>query len=81
MDYLPEAARVLKPGGQITISGSRNNKYTKIKASLLDELGLEVVERPIPLPERFSQYKFFQVDGITEVGREKILTTTLRKKG
>lgn len=44
-DYLPEAARVLKPGGTITISGSKNNKYTKITASLLDELGLEVIEK------------------------------------
>jgi hypothetical protein len=47
----------------------------------LDELGLEVIEKQIPLPERFSQYKFFQVDGITEVRRDRILTTTLRKKG
>jgi hypothetical protein len=48
----------------------------------LDELGLEVIEKKIPLPERFSKYNFFfQVDGITEVRRDRILTTTLRKKG
>jgi hypothetical protein len=44
------------------------------------EIQLEVIQEQIPLPERFSQYEFFHVDGKTQVPRDKIFTTKLRKK-
>jgi hypothetical protein len=44
------------------------------------EIQLEVIHEQIPLPERFSQYEFFHVDGKTQVPRDKNFTTKLRKK-
>jgi len=44
------------------------------------EIQLEVIQEQIPLPECFSQYEFFHVDGKTQVPRDKIFTTKLRKK-
>jgi SAM-dependent methyltransferase len=79
LDYLPEAARVLKPGGQIIISGTKNNNYTKIKPSLdLESLNLQVVEKQDPLPERFSNLDFYTIDG-PKLPNDKIVTTILRK--
>ena len=79
LDYLPEAARVLKPGSEIIISGTKNNKFTKIKASLdLESLGLEVVAKQIPLPERFSNMEFRRING-SILDNDTILTTILRK--
>jgi len=78
-DFLPESARVLKPGGQIIISGTKSNKFTKLKPSLLAELNLEIVEKQIPLPKRFSQLEFFQTDGVTPIPKDKIVTSILKK--
>ena len=79
LDYLPEAARILKPGGLIIISGSRNNKFTQINPSMdLAALSLQVVERQIPLPVRFTNLRFYRTDG-SEIPKDKILTTILRK--
>ncbi len=36
IDYLPEAARTLKPGGEIVISGTNSNKFTVNKTSNLN---------------------------------------------
>lgn len=77
-DYLPEAARVLKPGGKIIISGTINNKFTKIKPSLLKELGLEIVQQHEPLLERFANLEFYRING-TQIQNNKILTTILQK--
>ncbi len=79
LDYLPEAARILKIGGEIIISGTRNNKFTKINPSIdLALLDLQIRERQIPLLERFANLKFYRTDG-SEIPKDKILTTILRK--
>ena len=78
-DFLPESARVLKPGGQIIISGTRSNKFTKLKLPFLATLNLEIVEKQVSLPQRFCQFEFFQTDGVTPIPRDKIVTSILRK--
>jgi len=80
LDYLPEAARVLKPGGRIVISGTKNNKFTRINTNVdLDSLNLRLVEKQIPLPERFSHLTFHTTNG-RELHKRKIFTTILEKK-
>jgi hypothetical protein len=63
MDYLPDAARVLKPGGRIIINGSKSNKFTKINESILESLILRIVEKQIPLLPDFSSLNFHRIDG------------------
>ena len=79
LDYLPEAARVLEPGGQIIINGTTNNKFTKVKQSLdLESLGLQVVEKQVPLLDRFSDLEFRTIDG-NNIRKDRIKTTILEK--
>jgi hypothetical protein len=92
-DYLIDAARVLKPGGTITISGEFNNKFStfinkrnNIKQevqSLLDQLGLEVQHLSTPLPSQYHDMKFYKYDQgnfSVEIPHDKIKTTVLTKK-
>ena len=79
LDYLPEAARTLEPGGQIIINGTTNNKFTKVKQSLdLESLGLRVVQKQVPLLDRFSNLTFRRIDG-SEIDKNLIKTTILEK--
>jgi len=79
LDFLPEAARTLKPGGRIIISGTRNNKFTKLKSSIdLNSLQLRLVEKQVTLPNRFSNLKFHRTDG-SEIPQSSIVTTILEK--
>jgi filamentous hemagglutinin len=51
-DYLSEAARITKPGGEIVINGASNNPYAKLPSQAeLDRLGLEVKYQGALLPE------------------------------
>jgi RHS repeat-associated protein len=93
-DYLVEAARVLKPGGKITISGESSNKFAslvnkkngKIKPSnqeLLDKLGLEIQDLNISLPKQYQHLKFYKYNEgqyLDEILHESIKTTILVKK-
>ena len=64
MDYLPEAARVTAPGGQIVINGNAANKYfTTIPSNdQLAQMGLEVAYQGELLPE-FREINYFRTDG------------------
>jgi hypothetical protein len=79
MDYLPEAARVLKPGGRIVVSGTYSNKFSQIKKSMnLKDLNLRIVEEKIPLPDEFKDLTFNRIDG-SELPKDKMVTTILEK--
>jgi hypothetical protein len=79
MDYLPEAARVLKAGGRIIISGTKGNKFAQIKGSInLQKMNLRVVAQKIPLPNRFKDLNFHRIDG-SELPKDSMVTTILEK--
>ena len=79
-DYLPEAARTLKSGSEITILGTQGNKFTQVRrADNLEELGLEVVENQANLSGRFENLQFARTDG-SEIPRNRIKVTTLKKQ-
>lgn len=68
MDFLPEAARVVEPGGKIYINANGANPYGKIPSQAeLDSLGLRVVRDNGSLDARFSGQIFMQSDGVTPV--------------
>jgi hypothetical protein len=79
-DYLDEAARVLSSGGQLKITGSKNNKYTHLpNQQVLAQLGLEVVTEQGPLLAEYSNFVFRRIDG-TVIPNDSLLTSILRKK-
>ena len=79
MDYLPEAAQVLKPGGRLVISGTNNNKFAQLKGSIdLQKINLRIVEQKIPLPDEFKDLTFHRIDG-SELPTDKMVTTILEK--
>jgi len=64
MDWLPESARVLKPGGQIIINGTAKNPYAQLpSAQTLESMGLRVVQEPGPLLPQFQNQTFRYTDG------------------
>lgn len=71
----------MKPGTTMTINGTISNKFFKnIKVGNIEDLGFEIVEFQQPLKSQFQNLKFYQVDGITQIPNEKMLTTIIRKK-
>ena len=81
MDWLPEAARVLKPGGEIIINAYGSNKYGKLPDSdILKSLNLEVVAEKLPLLSKFRDQDFFNTNG-KKLERALIKSTVLRKIG
>uniref|UniRef100_UPI000AC97B40 hemagglutinin repeat-containing protein n=1 Tax=Pseudomonas corrugata TaxID=47879 RepID=UPI000AC97B40 len=75
MDYLPEAARVVEPGGKIFINANARNPYGKLpSASELESLGVRVVQDG-PLDSRFLGQVFLRIDGspITNLGSMKTI--------
>ncbi|MGI9282798.1 MAG: hypothetical protein ACR2PX_24645 [Endozoicomonas sp.] len=81
MDWLPEAARVLKPCGEITINAYGSNKYGKLPdLEVLESLNLEVVAKKIPLLERYRAQGFHDSDG-GDLDKDKMKSTVLRKRG
>ena len=80
MDWLPEAARVLKPGGEIIINGHRANPFTRLPdQKVLDTLNLEIVMEEEPLLSRFRDQEFFDTDG-GNLRKDKMKSTVLRKR-
>ena len=64
MDYLPEAARITKKGGEIVINGTPNNKYLRgiPNEAELARMGLRLKYNG-PLKEEFKQLKFHDSNG------------------
>lgn len=64
MDYLPEAARITQPGGEIIINGNAANKYVIVMPTpaQLDALGLKVQYQG-PLLPQFRDIQFSRIDG------------------
>nr|WP_240928450.1 methyltransferase domain-containing protein [Pseudomonas fulva] len=55
MDFLPEATRVVEPGGKIYINANSANRYGKLPSQAeLDSLGLRVVQNNRTLDSRFA---------------------------
>lgn len=78
-EFLAEAARVLRPGGQIFINATKGNPYGKIRPTTpLDALGLRVIQKAGPLHPRFAGQVFRKTNG-TEMPNAHILTTILEK--
>jgi filamentous hemagglutinin len=68
MDFLPEATRVVSPGGRIYINANAKNPYGKLPSQAeLDSLGLRVVQNNGTLDSRFAGQTFMQSDGVTPV--------------
>ncbi|MEF2250817.1 hemagglutinin repeat-containing protein [Ralstonia solanacearum] len=64
MNYLPEAARITQPGGEIVINGNLMNKYFTNRPTLeqLDAMGL-AIKYDGPLLSEFGGMKFARTDG------------------
>ena len=64
MDYLPEAARITKKGGEIVINGTSNNKYLRgiPNEAELARMGLRLKYNG-PLKEEFKRLEFHQSNG------------------
>jgi len=55
MDFLPEATRVVEPGGKIYINANSANRYGKLPSQAeLGSLGLRVVQNNRTLDSRFA---------------------------
>jgi filamentous hemagglutinin len=64
MDWLPEAANALKPGGQLIINGTVRNPYTTLPSvQTLESLGLRVVQERGALLPQFQNHKFHFSNG------------------
>jgi YD repeat-containing protein len=81
MDYLPEAARVLKPNGEIVINSTARNPFGILPdARVLDSLGLKVIEANGPLLPEFQNGVYRLTDGRL-IPNKSMRTTILRKAG
>jgi filamentous hemagglutinin len=79
MDWLPEAANVLKPGGQLIINGTVKNPYTTLpSAQTLESLGLRVVQERGPLLPQFQNQTFHITNG--DPIRMKLMESTILEK-
>lgn len=79
MDFLPEAAQTLKPGGQLIINATQRNPFGVLpQAQVLDGLGLRVIQRNGPLLPRFENNVFRFTDGRV-IPNSSVRTTILEK--
>ena len=79
MAWLPEAARVLKTGGELVINGHKSNPFTQLPdQEILNNLNLEVVVKNEPLLEKFQQQEFYNTQGEPLI-KEKMKSSILRK--
>lgn len=80
-EWLEEASRVLKPGGEIIINATKENKFGMLKASQmaqLESLGLMLEVNQSPLLNRFRDLNFTRTDG-KPIPHESVLSIVLRK--
>lgn len=80
MDFLPEAARVLRPGGKIFLNATERNRFGRLPdLSALHALGLKVSQEAGPLHPRFSRMEFRFTDRSKTIPTESVKTTLLEK--
>lgn len=79
MDWLPEAATSLKPGGQLIVNSTARNPFGQLpSAQTLENLGLRVVQEPGPLLPQFESNVFRFTDGRV-IPTSSMQTTVLEK--
>ena len=79
MDFLPQAAETLKPGGQLIINATQRNPFGVLpEAQVLERLGLRVVQHNGPLMSRFENNVFRFTDGRI-IPNTSVRTTILEK--
>lgn len=79
MDFLPEATRVLEPGGRIFVNANAANPYGKLPSPAeLNNLGLKVVQDG-PLDKRFASHIFVRADGSVITNLDSMKTVVLEK--
>lgn len=78
-DWLPEAARVLKPGSRLYINSTVRNPFGQVPdAETLESLGLRVVQKTGPLDARFQNQVFRFTDG-RQIPNTSVKTSILQK--
>lgn len=81
MDFLPEATRVVEPGGKIYINANSPNPYGELPSQAeLDSLGLRVVENNGALDSKFVDQTFFQSDGVTPIKNTSTMKTIILER-
>lgn len=79
MDFLPEATRVVEPGGKIFINTNSANPYGKLpSAADLESVGVRVIQDG-GLDARFSGYTFLRTDGSKITDLHSMKTIVLEK--
>jgi hypothetical protein len=79
MDWLPEAVRTLKPGGRLIINGTYNNSYARLPSvTVLESMGIRVVQERGPLLPQFQGQTFRHIDG-TDIPIGTVKTTIIEK--
>jgi hypothetical protein len=79
IDFLPEAARVVQPGGQIIVNSTLRNPFGKLPdLQSLADLGLTVIQDRGPLLPQFKNNIFRLTDG-RPIPTSSVFTTILQK--
>lgn len=81
IDFLPEAARVLRPDGQLIINSTVRNPFGVLPdAEALNSLGLRVIQDNGPLLSQFENNVFRFTDGRV-IPNTSVRSTVLQKVG
>lgn len=80
----------MAPGGELIISATKGNTYVKMNkfptADELFDMGFDVVNYKVPLTNikgyesRFSDIKFWQTGGSSEIKPKDMITIILKKR-
>lgn len=77
-EFLPEASRVMSPGGQLFINSTQRNTFGQLpNASTLQNLRFRVIQENGPLSPRFQNFDFRFTDGNPIRGTQR--TTILER--